>query len=201
MTMPPRLRKVALTAHVVASVGWLGAALVFFALAIVGLTSDNAVTVRSAYVAMGATTWPVLVPVAFASLLTGMVQSLGTQWGLFRHYWVVIKFGITVFSTFVLWDYTSTLTGLADAAARQVTSSAADLATLRSPSVVLHSAVALLLLLLTAGLSIYKPRGLTRHGERKQRQLQRERQEAQQKQEEQRVFVAASARPATSNDD
>ena len=185
--MPPRLRKFALTAHVVSSVGWLGAVVVFFALATVGLTSQDAQTVRGAYLAMGSTTWLVLVPLAFASLLTGLVQSLGTQWGLFRHYWVLIKFGITVFATFILWGYTSTLTGLADAAAAQATLSSEALDTLRSPSVVAHSGVALLLLLVTTTLSVYKPRGMTRYGQRKQRQQRRQRQ--QENQEEQRPVL------------
>src|SRR5918996_5375084 len=185
--MPPRLRKFALTAHVVSSVGWFGAVVVFFALAIVGLTSQDAQTVRGAYLAMGSTPGLVLVPLPFASLLTGLVQSLGTQWGLFRHYWVLIKFGITVFATYVLWGYTSTLTGLADAAGAQATVSSDALGMLRSPSVVVHSGVALLLLLVTTGLSVYKPRGMTRYGQRKQRQQRRQRQ--QEKQPEQRPVL------------
>lgn len=199
MTMPPRLRKLALTAHVVSSVGWLGAVVVFFGLAIVGLTSQDAQTVRGVYIAMGSTTWLVLVPLSFASLLTGIVQSLGTQWGLFRHYWVVIKFAITLFATYVLWGYTSTLTGLADAAAAQTTLSKGDLAMLRSPSVVVHSGVALLLLLLTTTLSVYKPRGMTRYGQRKQRQQRRSRQR-EQHHEQRPVLVGTSARPGASGD-
>ncbi len=39
MIMPPQLRKLALTVHVTASVGWLGAVAAFLALAIAGLTS------------------------------------------------------------------------------------------------------------------------------------------------------------------
>jgi hypothetical protein len=195
MTMPPRLRKFALTAHVISSVGWLGAVVVFFALAIVGLASQDAQVVRSAYIAMGSITWWVLVPAAFASLLTGVVQSLGTQWGLFRHYWVLIKFGITVLATYVLWGYTSTLTGLADAAAAQTTLSGDELSMLRSPSVVVHSGVALLLLLVTTTLSVYKPRGLTRYGQRKQLQQRAQRQREKQ-QEPRPVLVGTSARSA-----
>jgi hypothetical protein len=186
--MPPRLRKFALTAHVISSVGWLGAVVVFFALAVVGLTSQDAQTVRGAYLAMGSTTWLVLVPLSFASLLTGVVQSLGTPWGLFRHYWVLIKFAITVISTYVLWGYTSTLTGLADAAAAQATMPNDDLGMLRSPSVVVHSGVALLLLLVTTTLSVSKPRGMTRYGQRKQRQ-QRMQREQEKHQEQHPVLV------------
>ncbi len=95
MIMPPRLRKFVLTAHVTTTVGWLGAVVVFLALVVVGLTSQGAQTVRGAYLVMEPAAWWVLVPLAFASLLTGIVQSLGTTWGLFRHYWVLFKLLIT----------------------------------------------------------------------------------------------------------
>ncbi len=87
MTMAPRVRRFALTAHVTFSVGWLGAVARSLALAVAGLTSQDAQTVRAAYLALELTGWFVLVPLAGASLLTGIIQSLGTKWGLFRHYW------------------------------------------------------------------------------------------------------------------
>jgi hypothetical protein len=55
MTMRPRLRKFALTAHVTSSVGWLGAVAGFLALAVAGLTSQDAQMVRAAYLAMDLT--------------------------------------------------------------------------------------------------------------------------------------------------
>ncbi|MDQ6901046.1 MAG: hypothetical protein M3072_16375, partial [Candidatus Dormibacteraeota bacterium] len=88
MTMTPSLRKFALTAHVTCSVGWLGAVAGFLALAVAGLTSRDAQMVRGTYLAMDVTGWFVIVPLSFASLLTGLISSLGTPWGLFRHYWV-----------------------------------------------------------------------------------------------------------------
>src|ERR671917_2375338 len=108
MTMPPRLRKFALTAHITTTVGWLGAVVVFLALAVVGLTSQDAQTVRGAYLVMEPAAWSVLVPFACASLLTGIVQSLGTTWGLVGHYWVLFKLLITVFTTIVLLIYMQT---------------------------------------------------------------------------------------------
>jgi hypothetical protein len=164
--MAPRLRKFALTAHVVCSVGWLGAVAVFLALAIAGLTSDDAEIVRGAYLTMDWAGWFVLVPLSFASLLTGLVQSWGTTWGLFRHYWVVAKLLINVFATSVLLLYTQTLDSLAGLAAE--TTSSSDLGALRSPSPVLHAGAALLLLLAATTLAVYKPRGLTPYGQRKQ---------------------------------
>lgn len=102
MTMTPRLHKCALTAHVTSSVGWLGAVAGFLALAVAGLTSQDVQKVRAAYLAMELIAWSVIVPMSVASPLTGLVISFGTVWGLFRHYWVLIKFLITIPATILL---------------------------------------------------------------------------------------------------
>ena len=164
--MTPRLRKLALTAHVVSSVGWLGAVAAFLALAVAGLTSQDAQTVRAAYLAMELTGWFVIVPLAFASLLTGLVQSLGTTWGLFRHYWVLAKLLITVLATIVLLLQMESISYLAGVAA-EMTFSSVDLREARI-SLVAHAGGGLLVLLVPAALSVYKPRGMTRYGRRKQ---------------------------------
>jgi hypothetical protein len=164
MTMPPRLRKFALTAHVTSSVGWLGAVVVFLALAVVGLTSQDAQTVRGAYLVMEPAAWLVLVPLAFASLATGVVQSLGTTWGLFRHYWVLFKLLITVFATIVLLIYMETFSFMARVAADP----SADLGVVRNASPRLHAVLALLVLLVATVLAVFKPRGMTPYGWRKQ---------------------------------
>ena len=167
MTTRPRLRKFVPTAHVVSSVGWIGAVAVFLALGVAGLTSQDAQVVRAVYLAMEPAGWSVLVPLSLASLLTGLVQSLGTKWGLFRHYWILIKLLINVFATIILLLYMQTLGYLAGVAA-QTTLSSGDLSALRSPSPVIHAGLGLLLLLVAATLSVYKPRGMTRYGQRKQ---------------------------------
>lgn len=164
MTMNPGVRKLALTAHVAASAGWFGAVVVFLALALVGLTSQQAETVRGAYLVMEPAAWLVLVPLAFASLLTGLVQSLGTAWGLFRHYWVLAKLVINLFATAVLLLYMETFGDMAAVAADP----AADLDTVRIISPVLHAGLAALLLLTATILAVYKPRGVTPYGWRKQ---------------------------------
>nr|BFE80578.1 hypothetical protein GCM10020093_031790 [Planobispora longispora] len=48
--MPPRLRKLALTAHVTSSVGWLGAVAAFLVLALAGLSGQDVQTMRTASV-------------------------------------------------------------------------------------------------------------------------------------------------------
>ena len=164
MIMPPGLRKFALAVHVTTTVGWLGAVIVFLALGILGLTSQHAQTVRGAYLVMEAAAWLVLVPLAFASLLTGIVQALGTTWGLFRHYWVLFKLLITVFITIVLLIYLETFKVMAGVAADPD----ADLGVVRNASPTLHAALALLVLLVAVVLAVYKPQGMTRYGWRKQ---------------------------------
>jgi len=166
MIMAPGLRKLALTAHVTSSVGWLGAVVTFLALAIVGLTGHDSQMVRSSYLAMELTGWWVLVPLSVASLLTGLIQSLGTTWGLFRHYWVLIKLLITIPATVLLLVRMGPIGRLAGVAAGR-TAFGADLGGIRI-QVLADAAAALLLLLVAVTLSVYKPRGLTRYGWRKQ---------------------------------
>src|SRR5438128_1395775 len=100
--MTPVLRKLTVTAHVTFSVGWLGAVAAFLALSIVGLTSRDAEVVRGAYLSMDLISRFVIIPMCFAALATGLLQALGTPWGLFRYYWIVMKFGLAIFATFAL---------------------------------------------------------------------------------------------------
>jgi hypothetical protein len=167
VTLGPGVRKLALTAHVACSVGWLGAVVGFLGPAIVVLASEDLDRVRGAYVMMELTASFVLVPLALLSLATGLVQSLGTPWGLFRHYWVVFKLGINVAATLLLLAYVQTLASFADLAER--TQGAADVGALKSPSPLLHAVAALVLLLVATVLGVYKPRGLTPYGQRRRR--------------------------------
>ena len=111
-------------------------------------------------------TWFVLVPLAFASLLTGLIQSLTTKWGLFQHYWVVAKLLLTGFATVILMLYTQTISHFADLA-EETSLYGAEIG---GVSPVLHASAALLILLTTTTLAVFKPRGLTRYGQRKQRE-------------------------------
>lgn len=164
MTMTPWLRKLALTAHVTASVGWIGAVVAFLALAAIGLTNQDPQTIRGAYLVMRPAAWLVLIPLALASLLTGLASSLGTTWGLLRHYWVIFKLVLNLFASLVLVVYLETFELMADAAANP----SVDLGSVRNPSPLLHAALALIVLLVAAVLGVYKPRGMTRYGWRKQ---------------------------------
>ena len=166
--MTPGLRKFALTTHVASSVGLLGSIAAFLALAVAALTSQDAQIVRAAYLAMDLTARLIIVPLAFASLLTGLVQSLGTPWGLFRHYWVLAKFLLTVFATVVLLAKLE-LIGYAARLAAETILPRADLQAV-GIELAVHAAGGLLVLLVPMALSIYKPRGLTPYGRRRQHQ-------------------------------
>jgi hypothetical protein len=163
MIMTPGLRRFTFTTHLTSSVGWVGAVMVFLGLAVVGLTSDDEQTVRGAYLAMAPAAWFVLVPLAHASLLSGIALSLGTAWGLFRHYWVVSKLLITVFATVILLIYMGTFRQMAGVAADPVV----DLRVVRNASPMVHAILALVLLLVATVLGVYKPFGMTAYGRRK----------------------------------
>jgi hypothetical protein len=168
MAMTPRIRKVTLTAHVTSSIGWFGAVAAFFVLAVAGLTSPDAQLAQATYVAMGLTTWFAVLPLAVVSLLSGIISSLGTKWGLVRHYWILVKLLITILITVLLLVHMQLVDLLASVAAKRVVLSA-DLGGLRIQMAAYGVATLLVLLVLTA-LSVYKPQGMTRYGWRKQRE-------------------------------
>jgi len=155
------LRKLLLTIHVVASVGWLGAVAAFVALATAGLLSDDARTVRAGYLAMDLIARYVIVPSSLASVASGILQGLASPWGLVRHYWVLIKLVITAVSTVVLLVHMQPIGRIAAAAAAGPMS-AGQLHGARVQLLV-DSIAALVVLAVVTTLSIYKPKGMTRY--------------------------------------
>lgn len=162
MTFSVGLRRFTYTAHLTASVGWLGAVLVFIAIASIGLSSRDERIVRGAYLIMAPAAWLVLVPLAHASLVSGIALSLGTPWGLIRHYWVALKLGITVFATVILMIYMGTFKQMAGVAADPIV----EMGLVRNPSPLVHASLALVLLIAATVLAVYKPFCVTPYGER-----------------------------------
>jgi hypothetical protein len=155
-----------LTAHVTFSVGWLGAVVAYLALAIVGLMTRDVSLARAVYFSLELIGWLVIVPLCFAAVLTGLVQSLGTAWGLLRYYWILAKFLLTAVATVVLLRHVPAVSRMAEIAAETALSSG-DFRALRIQLVV-HAVGGLLVLLAVTILSIYKPWGMTPYGRRKQ---------------------------------
>ncbi|WP_232725468.1 DUF2269 domain-containing protein [Bacillus sp. FJAT-44742] len=159
-----QFRKFALTVHVTVSIGWIGAVFAYLALVITTLTSRDAHIIRAALISMEPITYYAVVPLALASLLTGLFMSLSTTWGLFRHYWILAKFLLTIIAIFILFQYTQTISLVAELAREPSTS----LDELKGAHGLLHSVGALVVLLLNMILSMYKPKGVTKYGWRKQ---------------------------------
>lgn len=193
LAMTPRLRKLALTAHISFSVGWLGACSGFLALSIAGVTSQHAEVVRGAYLSMDLIGKFLIVPMSFAALATGLVMALGTPWGLLRRYWVVVKFLLTILSITILLLHQFTAVA---AAAKRVSGTAVEMlpkGELNSLGFVLMRASGLgtLVLLAVTTLSVFKPWGLTRYGLR----IQEERRKAQPPRSPQTLRVAPMVSP------
>jgi hypothetical protein len=160
MNMTPRFQKYALLAHITFSVGWFGAVLPYLALAIAALTSPDEQMARAAFLSMKLIGWWVIVPLSLAALASGLIQSLGTRWGLFRHWWIVAKLILSIFAVVVLLQHMRDVSRLSLMASGGTFSSA----NLRPE--LIHSAGGLLVLLAIMSLSVIKPWGMTSYGRR-----------------------------------
>jgi hypothetical protein len=167
LAMTPSVRKFNLTAHVVSSLAWMGAVAAFLALSIAGLVSRDPDIVRGAYLSMNLIGLFVIVPLSFTALVTGFVQSMGTEWGLVRHYWILLKLALTIGSTLLLLLHQFTAVA---SAARSVLGAAAGTLPDAGPAgmqLAWDAGLAVLVLLLITTLSVYKPWGLTSYGRRR----------------------------------
>lgn len=161
--MSPSLRKLSLTIHVTTSVAWIGAVAAFLALAVVGVRTLEGARVREIYGAMDLVGWALIVPLAIASTASGIVQSLGTPWGLVRHYWLLIKLIMTVGSVGLLvlhMQPTGMIAAMEPGHAMTGLESVQD-------QLLFDAAAAIVVLLVATVLSIYKPKGMTGYGHRK----------------------------------
>ena len=165
MVMTPPLRKFALTAHLTCSVGWIGAVMAYLALVVAALMSQDSRRLQAVWITMEVIGWYVIVPLALASLLTGLVMALGTQWGLLRHYWVLLSLMLTILATVVLLAHMQTVSNVAHRAAETPSAAVGGLS-----SELVHAGVGMLVLLVIQVLNMYKPRGMTPYGWRKQQE-------------------------------
>lgn len=103
---------------------------------------------------------------ALASLVIGILNSLGTPSGLFGHCWVLVKLLLTAFATTVLlFEIRTVESGAAAAAAGRDPTQLA--------STLLHSIGGAVVRLVVLVLSTVKPRGITRYGWRMQMRASR----------------------------
>lgn len=151
-------RRASLVVHVAASASWLGLTLGLLALGITAATTGSAVTVEASVRAMKLFADWLLLPVAFLTLLSGLLLSLGTPWGLARYRWVYAKFWLTLATT------TATVFALRPAVNSAVTAVAAGNPLPDAGDVLFGPIVSLSAYVFMTVISVVKPWGLTRRG-------------------------------------
>lgn len=158
--------KLLLAAHVVVSGAWLGIAVAKIVLGVAAATSNAPAASRPLYLSMEAVN-VAFPPTAIATLVTGVLLSLGTKWGLLEYYWVATKLALTV-------GVVVTGIGLVDRLIQWSISgpSVGDgtiLGAASTPAALLISlsAAHVLMLGVATVLSVYKPLGRTPFGRRK----------------------------------
>lgn len=157
--MPRKVRRLTVVLHVLFSAAWIGLTLGILALGIRAYTSQDPGVVAFAYRAGDVFGEWLLVPVALATLITGLALSVGTQWGLVRHKWVLVKFVLTVIT--VLLVAFSMAPGLSENADRAVAGTAvADIDMWIAPLVGTTTYAFMYVI------SVLKPWGLTLWGRR-----------------------------------
>ena len=122
----------------------------------------------------------IIIPLCSAALVTGLIQALGTPWGLFRYYWIVMKFGLAVFATIALLIHQFAVMAVAAkrvSGATAETLFSAELGPLKT-ELVRAPSLAILLLLVVTTLGVYKPWGMTPYGRRKQQERRKVQQQA-----------------------
>lgn len=77
----PSLRKLLLTIHLFAAVGWIGAIVAYIAVNIAALTSSNDTIVRGGFLILKPMLIYAITPLAVTALSTGIVLALVTPWG------------------------------------------------------------------------------------------------------------------------
>ncbi|MBW5421935.1 DUF2269 domain-containing protein [Streptomyces sp. BG9H] len=159
-------RRATLVVHVVGAACWLGLTLGLVALALTAITTDSATATEAAVRSMKVFADWLVLPLALLTLVSGLLLSLGTQWGLARHRWVYTKFWLTLATT-TAWVF-ALRPGIDDSVATVTAghpiTDTADL--IAGPLVSLGA------YLFMTVLSVLKPWGLTRRG-RKQRDQKR----------------------------
>jgi hypothetical protein len=158
----PRLRKAFVTAHVGLSVGWLGLATAMTALAVTGLTTADPGLRHHVYRIMHLFDLVIVIPTVVLAIVSGLVVSLGTQWGLVRHRWVLAKFVLSLGIPLVAGFQHLWISELIDRTAADPGATAGGLGVRLLVCFVAYDVT----LWTATGLSVFKPGGRTRWAER-----------------------------------
>lgn len=155
-------RRATLVVHVIAAAGWLGLTLGLLALAFAAITTDSASVIEAAARSMKLFADWLVLPLALLTLLSGLLLSLGTPWGLAKHRWVYTKFWLTLATT------AASAFALRPGINDTVATVSAGAPVTDPTDLIAGPIVSLSAYLFMTVLSVLKPWGLTRRG-RKQR--------------------------------
>lgn len=156
----PSLRKLLLTIHLFAAVGWIGTIVAYIAVNFAALTSSNDTVVRGAFLILKPMLIYSITPLAVTALITGVVLALVTPWGLLRHRWVVASLWLTGLAVVLLvahinGDDIAELTAIANDTSKPAYSNLGDLP---------NAIGGLIIVSIAFVLNVYKPRSLTKRG-------------------------------------
>ena len=149
-----RAHRTALWAHILTSAAWFGVAVMVAFCGLAATVTDDAGLSHALYRTMETAPW-LSIPVGLTAIVSGVVLSLGTRFGLVRHWWVVAK--IVIAAVVVVTD--ALLVGRVARHAALVGHASAPL----RGSTIAHVVV----LGVAIWLSVFKPRGLTPYGRRR----------------------------------
>lgn len=154
-----RPRRLLRAGHVVVAGGWFGLVVAMLVLGVTARTAASVELAASAYRLMARIGGAVIPPMAVATMLSGVVLSLVTPWGLVRHWWIVAKavLGLVVIVTAV---------SLTDS---WITQAVADASVVGAAGtrLVVASVVHLAMLAVATVISVDKPWGRTPVGRRR----------------------------------
>ena len=140
------MRRAVLTAHILCSVALLGDVAGFLAVAIRAATTDDPALEAASYELLEMFSLVFGIPLSFGALITGVLLTRVSKWGIRRHRWVTVKLGLIVsvilMGSFVLGPTTASMQQGGDAGL----------------ALILGSAYDVLALSLAVGISVYKPR-------------------------------------------
>ncbi|MFF1732600.1 DUF2269 family protein [Streptomyces sp. NPDC058247] len=155
-------RRATLVVHVTSSACWLGLTLGLVALTVTAITTGSDPMVEGACRAMKVFTDWLVIPLALLTLLSGLLLSLGTPWGLARHRWVYAKFWLTLATT------AASIFALRPGVNAAVAAVTAGTPLPRPSDLVAGTIVSLTAYLFMTVISVLKPWGLTRRGRKQQ---------------------------------
>lgn len=158
--LPPNVRKLVLTVHLLAAGSWVGIDVVLGVLVIVSATSADPAIDGITYQALGMFAVGPMLTAALVALASGIVLGIGSKYGLTRYWWVAIKLALNlILCALILFALRPELHLAADHGRLVATGqpSSFDVTTLYFPP-----AVSLLALTTATALSVFKPLGRIR---------------------------------------